>query len=141
MPDARTISMPDGVWAENADTVIPLPPVTGTAYRNPSVDLPEWQDGQRFGAIVDSAKLNQLLYLLTRIVRQIEQTGIPVWSPQTNYSIDSVAMGTDGTLYQATAASGPESGGTHPPPDAGYWKLAIATAPANDTYVLKVNGE
>jgi len=141
MPNQRTIAMPDGAWAENAETNIPLPPVPGTAYRNPVVNLPEWRGGQRFEMIVDSSKWNQLFYLLTNMVRQIEQMGVPVWSPQTNYVVDSIVMGVDGVLYQAVAASGPSSVGAQPPPNSGFWEFAVTAPPAADSYALTVNDE
>ena len=128
--------MPDGIWGENAETTIPLPPAPGTAYRNPIVNLNEWQGGHGFERIADSSKWNQLFYLLTGMVRAIEQTGIPVWSTMTNYSIGSITMGTDGNLYQAIAASGPSTVGAQPPPNTGYWKPAIA----GDNFTFTVNG-
>ena len=118
--------MPGGNWAENAETAIPIPPVPGTAYRNPTVDLAEWQRGWPYTKKVDSSKWNQLLYLLTSIVREIEQTGILTWSDQTNFLKDAMTMGTDGVLYHATAPSGPGvATGAQQPPNATYWKKAI----------------
>ena len=122
MAEQRTITMPKGNWADGAETTIPFPPETGTAYRNPNVNLSEWRAGHPFEAIVDSSKWNQLFYLLTAMVSAIEKNGILAWSQNTDYLVDAVAMGTNGILYQAKLASGP-SGGSAREPSANptYW--------------------
>ena len=127
---AREFTIP-GIWAEEAETTIPIPPEPGVAYRKPEINLAEWKRGWPYKKIVDSRKWNQLLYMLTGIIQSLEQAGILTWSEHTEYSVNAITMSADGVLYQATAASGPNSGGAKPPPDNSYWKLLIDATPSD----------
>ena len=145
---ARKITIP-GIWAENAETDIPINPVPGIAYRNLDIDSTEFNIGQRYKKIVDSSILNQLLYTLTHMVRETEQMGVLEWSDLTDYKVNSLTMGLDGFLYQAIVPSGPANGGAKPPPNTYYWKTAlggdntssgITLITASQTYTVEHSG-
>ena len=118
----RTITMPEGAWAQDAEEPA-YPPVPGTPYRNTDIDLDEWHGGQKFAEIIDSSKWNALFYRLTGLLSAAEKTGVLIWSPLTNYPVGAIVIGLDDKVYQATSASGPDNGGAIEAPGNAWIRL------------------
>lgn len=119
------------VWAANALTTIPNPPIPGQAYRNTEIDDSNLENGQQYSEVYDSARYNQLLYLLSGCLKMLMETGIPEWSAEQNYQQNAYTIGSDGKLYgPAKKASGPDnSGAVDPVTDAAgeatTWTLSL----------------
>ena len=94
-------------WAEDGSTVIPNPPVAGTTYRDESVDADNIAEGQEYDGVADSARWNQLLYIITGILKDTLAHGVLPWINTQDYSEGAVVMGSNGTLYIAKKANGP----------------------------------
>lgn len=106
----------NAVWAANALTTIPNPPIPGQAYRNTEIDDSNLENGQQYSEVYDSARYNQLLYLLSGCLKMLMETGLPEWSAEQNYQKGAYTVGSDGKLYgPAKAASGPDNGGAVDP--------------------------
>ncbi len=106
----------NAVWAANALTTIPNPPIPGQAYRNTEIDNSNLENGQQYSEVYDSARYNQLLYLLSGCLKMLMETGLPEWSAEQNYQKGAYTVGSDGELYgPAKAASGPDNGGAVDP--------------------------
>lgn len=121
----------NAVWAANALTTIPNPPIPGQAYRNTEIDDSNLENGQQYSEVYDSARYNQLLYLLSGCVKMLMETGIPEWSAEQNYQQNAYTIGSDGKLYgPAKKASGPDNGGAVDPVtdavgEATTWTLSL----------------
>jgi len=115
-------------WAKGAQINIPTPPVPGIAYRNVNLIADDIESGQSYDKVYDSARYNQMDYIVTGLLQLIEQCGIMPWSSLTNYQASGICMGLDGILYQAVLASGPSNGGYKPTSNATYWKKALDAA-------------
>jgi len=115
-----------GQWAKNAQTNIPMPPVPGISYRNVTLARADIEGGQAYDKVYDSARHNQMKFLATGLVQQIEQYGILPWSSLTNYPAQGITLGLDGTLYSAIQPSGTDTdAGPQPTSNAEYWKNTI----------------
>lgn len=112
-------------FAERAQTVITTPPVTGVAYRNTAITPEEIANGQAYSTIADSAFWNQMFYVWSGLLRQMEQCGILPYSPLTNYEQFGLCMGTNGVVYKALQANGPDNGGVQPTTNTDYWDQAF----------------
>lgn len=97
----RTLTLRGGIWADNANTTIPSPPVAGLAYRNTSLDNSKFAEGQAYKSIGDSALWNQYLWKLGGLMDLLEQYGVLPWSPSITYPPGAVVLGPDGNLYFA----------------------------------------
>lgn len=119
----RTVTIA-GVFAEDATTTIPTPPVPGIAYRDTTLTPEEAKEGWPFKEIVDSSKFNQALYEYSTISQMIEKYGFLPWSANTDYVEGSYALGTDGTIYRAVQGSGPATTAFNPVNDTTntYWE-------------------
>lgn len=121
----------NAVWAANALTAIPNPPIPGQAYRNTAITDGDLSNGQQYSEVYDSARYNQLLYLLSGCVKMLMETGIPEWSAEQNYQQNAYTIGSDGKLYgPAKKASGPDNGGEIDPVtdaagEATTWTLSL----------------
>ena len=121
----------NAVWAANALTTIPNPPIPGQAYRNTEIDDSNLENGQQYSEVYDSARYNQLLYLLSGCLKMLMETGIPEWSATQNYQQNAYTIGSDGKLYgPAKKASGPDNGGAVDPVtdaagEATTWTLSL----------------
>lgn len=106
----------NAVWAANALTTIPNPPIPGQAYRNTEIDDSNLENGQQYSEVYDSARYNQLLYLLSGCLKMLMETGLPEWSAEQNYQKGAYTVGSDGEIYgPAKKASGPDNGGAVDP--------------------------
>lgn len=115
-------------WAEDGSTVIPNPPVAGTTYRDESVDADNIAEGQKYDGVADSARWNQLLYIMTGILKDTLAHGVLPWLNTQDYAEGAVVMGSDGELYRATKVTGPTtSNGVDPTTDSNenVWKRVV----------------
>lgn len=117
---SRTVSLP-AIWAETAQTTIPVPPIKGIGYRNISMPPAVPRAGQLYGSIADSSIWNQYLWQLSSVTRASEVYGIPPYSPLTTYRDKSLTLYTDGRLYRALQDV---PTGT-PPSNKTYWEYYI----------------
>lgn len=122
----RTVTIKD-VFAKNANTTIPEPPVVGISYRNENLTAAEVGEGWPFKEIVDSAKFNEAMYEYTTICKQLETYGFLPWCASTDYEIGSLCLGTDGILYQAKQPTGPSTTAYNPVNDTNheYWSVLL----------------
>ena len=102
-------------WAEDGSTVIPNPPVAGTTYRDESVDEDNIAEGQQYDGVADSARWNQLLYIITGILKDALAHGVLPWLNTQDYSEGAVVIGSNGELYRAKAANGPATSNVKDP--------------------------
>lgn len=127
MVDTRTITLP-AIWAEDAQTSIPTPPVANTTYRNTSLDGDTIVEGWPYQKIVDSADFNQFLYLVTNLVKTCEQYGIMPWCSTTAYKQNGMCLGSDGVVYWAKQ----DNTGVNPINDAGMVTWGIFVDPGDN---------
>ena len=66
----RTFTLP-GIWASTATTTIPTPPIAGVTYRSTSL-AGVIADGWPFSRVVASEDMNQLLWLATQLLAQLD---------------------------------------------------------------------
>ncbi len=137
----------NAVWAANALTTIPNPPIPGQAYRNTEIDDSNLENGQQYSEVYDSARYNQLLYLLSGCLKMLMETGLPEWSAEQNYQKGAYTVGSDGEIYgPAKAASGPDNGGAVDPVtdaagDGTTWQRSLPKfAPQFGAYSKVVDG-
>lgn len=119
-----------GVFAEDANTVIPVTPVPGVAYRNTNTSEVQNKEGFTYASPPpDSAMTNQKLYISTSFTDTIDRHGIPGWSDQVNYDVPAIVWGTDGEFYYALQESGPGTGAgvQDPITSPAYWTLTDST--------------
>jgi hypothetical protein len=91
-----------GVFAANATTNIPTPPVPMQSYRSGQSLLQlAIANGWAFTAIVNSADFNEFLYRLSFLTAMNEQQGILSWSPNTTYVGRGLVLGSDGIVYRS----------------------------------------
>ena len=95
----RTFTLP-GIWASTATTTIPTPPIAGVTYRSTSL-AGVIADGWPFSRVVASEDMNQLLWLATQLLAQLEAQGILSWASSVSYGTGALAFGSDGQLYQS----------------------------------------
>lgn len=120
----RTVSI-TGVFAEDANTTIPTPPVPEVSYRDTTLSATDVKEGWPFKKIVDSAKFNEAMYEYSTILQLAEKYGFIPWSANTDYEQGSCALGTDGIVYQAKQNTGPSSTAQNPVNDTShtYWDV------------------
>lgn len=122
MSNTRTSTSP-GVFAADAATAIPPTPTLGVAYRDPTTTQSESRAGWPYGTKVDSATFNQILHEATALLKIIDTQGILGWSNAVEYAAgNAYVLGSDGVLYQSTAASGPSTAPQDPTTATGYWR-------------------
>lgn len=102
-------------WAEDGSTVIPNPPVAGTTYRDESVDADNIAEGQQYDGVADSARWNQLLYIMTGILKDTLAHGVLPWLNTQDYAEGAIVIGTNGQLYRAKKATGPTTSNAKDP--------------------------
>lgn len=114
-----------GIFAKDATTTIPTPPVSGVSYRDTSMTEAQINEGWAFKTIVDSSQFNQAMYEYSTITKLQEKYGFLPWSNLTDYEEGSVCLGTNGVLYQAKQATGPSTTAYNPVNDttSTYWSV------------------
>lgn len=92
------------VWAESALTTIPPIPVSEVAYRDTTQTPKQMEVGQQYDTIYNSARHNQLLFLLTSVAKTLCENGIMPFLAGQEYSQYARCIFTDGKLYTASRA-------------------------------------
>lgn len=92
------------VWAETALTTIPPVPVSEVAYRDTTQTPEQMEVGQQYDTIYNSARHNQLLFLLTSVAKTLCENGIMPFLAGQEYSQYARCIFTDGKLYIASRA-------------------------------------
>lgn len=110
------------VWAESALTTIPPIPVSEVAYRDTTQTPEQMEVGQQYDTIYNSARHNQLLFLLTSVAKTLCENGMMPFLAGQEYSQYARCIFTDGKLYTASRAI---LANEHPYPtpgdDSGVW--------------------
>lgn len=96
----RSTTLPE-IWAKNAQTTIPTPPVAGITYRNQALNSTAIDKAWVYKEIVDSANFNQHAYLQDMLIKEAEQYGVMRWNNATTYKQGGFCLAQDGNLYQA----------------------------------------
>lgn len=92
------------VWAETALTTIPPVPVSEVAYRDTTQTPEQMEVGQQYDTIYNSARHNQLLFLITSVAKTLCENGIMPFLAGQEYSQYARCIFTDGKLYAASRA-------------------------------------
>lgn len=92
------------VWAKSALTTIPPIPVSEVAYRDTTQTPEQMEVGQQYDTIYNSARHNQLLFLLTSVAKTLCENGIMPFLAGQEYSQYARCIFTDGKLYTASRA-------------------------------------
>lgn len=120
------------VWAESALTTIPPIPVSEVAYRDTTQTPEQMEVGQQYDTIYNSARHNQLLFLLTSVAKTLCENGIMPFLAGQEYSQYARCIFTDGKLYTASRAIlANEQPYPTPGDDSGVW----ITEKTNDNLV------
>lgn len=127
----RTTTLP-GIWAENAQTTIPIPPVAGVTYRDTTLNSTAIDKAWPFKTVVDSSDFNQHAFLQDTLIKEAEQYGIMRWNNTTSYKEGGFCLGQDGKLYQAKR----DNQGKEPTANVDDWKVFY---PDLSPYQLKSN--
>lgn len=114
----RETTLP-GIWAENAQTDIPTPPVAGVTYRDTTLNSTAIDKAWPFKTIVDSSDFNQHAFLQDTLIKEAEQYGVMRWNNTTTYKEGGFCLGQDGKLYQALR----DNKGKAPTANADDWKV------------------
>lgn len=114
----RNTTLP-GIWAENAQTTIPTPPVAGVTYRDTTLNSTAIDKAWPFKTIVDSSDFNQHAFLQDTLIKEAEQYGVMRWNNTTTYKEGGFCLGQDGKLYQAKR----DNQGKEPTANADDWKV------------------
>lgn len=113
----RTTTLP-GIWASNAQTTIPTPPVAGVTYRDTTLNSTAIDKAWSFKTIVDSSDFNQHAFLQDTLIKEAEQYGVMRWNNTTTYKEGGFCLGQDGKLYQAKR----DNQGKEPTASSDDWK-------------------
>lgn len=92
------------VWAESALTTIPSIPVSEVAYRDTTQTPEQMEVGQQYDTIYNSARHNQLLFLITSVAKTLCENGIMPFLAGQAYAKYARCIFTDGLLYKASRA-------------------------------------
>ena len=92
------------VWAETALTTIPPIPVSEVAYRDTTQTPEQMEVGQQYDTIYNSARHNQLLFLITSVAKTLCENGMMPFLAGQEYSQYARCIFTDGKLYTASRA-------------------------------------
>ena len=96
----RDTTLPE-IWAKNAQTNIPIPPVAGITYRNQALNSTAIDKAWPFKEIVNSADFNQHAFLQDTLIKEAEQYGVMRWNNTTTYKEGGFCLGQDKRLYQS----------------------------------------
>ncbi len=111
-----------GVWAEDANIVIPPSPIPGVAYRDETVTESQNEAGEAFAIDPDSATFNQRLFIVSSFTGLMDTHGIVGWSDQVDYDIPAMVFADDGKFYFALQASGPSTTPQDPTGAPTFWE-------------------
>lgn len=121
-----------GIWAENAETTLPIVPLPGIAYRNTGFSQADNEEGELYDSIPDSANFNQAMFIISSFTDTIDKHGTPGWYDMVDYDpLPALVWASDGKFYVALQPSGPNTAaGVRDPanglePD--YWQELISS--------------
>lgn len=103
MPANRTVQT-GGVWADGAVDVVGSP-IVGTTYKDSALLAAAIEAGWPFKEIVDSSKINEVLYRLTTMALSQELWGQSVYCADIIYGLNAIVMGSDGVVYVSISAA------------------------------------
>lgn len=113
-----------GVFATNADTVIPVTPIPGTAYRDTTTSEANNELGEQYNTEANSATFNQKLFIISSFTDIMDSHGMVGWSDLVDYTLPAWTWGSDNNFYFALQASGPSGVGAQDPVSTvGYWQV------------------
>lgn len=92
------------IWADTALTTIPPIPVSEVAYRDTTQTPEQMEVGQQYDTIYNSARHNQLLFLITSVAKTLCENGIMPFLAGQEYAQYARCIFTDGKLYVASRA-------------------------------------
>lgn len=92
------------VWAESALTTIPPIPVSEVAYRDTTQTPEQMEAGQQYDTIYNSARHNQLLFLITSVAKTLCENGMMPFLAGQAYEKYARCLFTDGKIYSASRA-------------------------------------
>lgn len=92
------------IWADTALTTIPPIPVSEVAYRDTTQTPEQMEVGQQYDTIYNSARHNQLLFLITSVAKTLCENGIMPFLAGQAYARYARCIFTDGKLYVASRA-------------------------------------
>lgn len=127
MVDTRTVTLP-AIWADDAITEIPTPPIANTTYRNTDLGSTKLLQGWPYQKIVDSADFNQTLWLISNLVKSCEQYGIMPWCASTTYKQNGICLASNGIFYWAKQ----DNTGVNPVTDSGMTNWGIFLDPGDN---------
>lgn len=127
MVDTRTVTLP-AIWADDAITEIPTPPIANTTYRNTDLGSTELLQGWPYQKIVDSADFNQTLWLISNLVKSCEQYGIMPWCASTTYKQNGICLASNGIFYLAKK----DNTGVNPVTDSGMTNWGVFLDPGDN---------
>jgi hypothetical protein len=116
-----SLSLP-GIFGSSASTTIPTPPTPGNSYRDTSLSDGDMAEAWPYAEIVLSEKFNQVMFLITSLLKQLEQQGILSWSSSVDYPAGAICFGSDAQVYTATQAS-VHTSPQNPTTATTYWRL------------------
>lgn len=127
MVDTRTVTLP-AIWADDAITEIPTPPIANTTYRNTDLGSTELLQGWPYQKIVDSADFNQTLWLISKLIKTSEQYGIMPWCASTTYKQNGICLASNGIFYWAKK----DNTGVNPVNDSGMTNWGVFLDPGDN---------
>lgn len=92
------------VWAESALTTIPPIPVSEVAYRDTTQTPAQMAEGQKYDTIYNSARYNQMFYLVTAVAKTLCENGMMPFLAGQAYAHYARCIYTDGKIYVAQRA-------------------------------------
>lgn len=92
------------VWAESALTTIPPIPVSEVAYRDTTQTPEQMAEGQKYDTIYNSARYNQMFYLVTAVAKTLCENGMMPFLAGQAYAHYARCIYTDGKIYVAQRA-------------------------------------
>lgn len=134
-----------GIFAVDAQTTVPANPVPGVSYRDPVNGLTTISQGWPFQRLVNSAEFNEVMFRITSLLDMVCRTSVLAWNEQVDYQAagaaqtPSVVASTNGNLYVALQASGPNKGGARDPAtgNSAYWSQFSGLAAGADVGDVK----
>lgn len=134
-----------GVFAADAQITVPANPVPGVSYRDPVSGISTIGLGWPFQRLVNSAEFNEVMYRITSLLELVNATAGLAWSEHVDYQgpgaaqAPSFVASTNGNLYVALQASGPNSGGPRDPAsgNSAYWSQFSGLAAGADVGDVK----
>lgn len=92
------------IWANTALTTIPPIPVSEVAYRDTTQTPEQMEVGQQYDTIYNSARHNQLLFLITSVAKTLCENGMMPFLAGQAYDQYARCIFTDGKIYSASRA-------------------------------------